>query len=105
VAAFAEPSEDTLNCLGKSMPDNGSLTIICPDAVKMPPGKFRKRFIKGHPGTSALLRDAGIDTADSLLLAGMHDWGKSEADIQVHSLNVCSSAAASPPGVWLAQSR
>lgn len=49
----------------------------------MPAGKFHKRFIKGHPGTATLLQRAGLDTADSLLLSGMHDWDDTEADIQV----------------------
>lgn len=83
LAAFATPSEDMLTCLSESMPDKGSLTIICPEPVKMPTGKFRKRFIKGHPSTAALLHDAGLDSADSVLLAGMHDWEDTEADIQV----------------------
>ena len=83
VAAFAAPSEDTLRCISECMPSDGSLTIICPESVDMPAGRFRKRFIRGHPGTAALLQHAGLDTADSLLLSGMHDWGKSEADIQV----------------------
>lgn len=83
VAAFAAPSEDTLRCISECMPSDGSLTIICPEAVKMPAGRFRKQFIKGHPGTAALLRRAGLDTADSLLLSGMHDWEDTEADIQV----------------------
>eukprot|EP00892_Ulva_mutabilis_P008063 jgi/Ulvmu1/5629/UM023_0168.1 len=88
VAAFAPPSDETLSCLGGSMPHKGSLTIICPEPVKMPSGRFRKRYIKGHPGTAALLQEAGLDSADSLLLSGMHEWGNSEADIQV----LCSMA-------------
>eukprot|EP00892_Ulva_mutabilis_P008060 jgi/Ulvmu1/5626/UM023_0165.1 len=88
VAAFQPPSVDTLRCLGDSMPPKGSLTIICPENVKMPAGSFRKRFIKGHPGTTALLQEAGLGSADSVLLAGMHDWEDTEADIQV----LCSVA-------------
>ena len=37
----------------------------------------------GHPGSGELLRKAGIEHADSLLIVGLHDYQDTEADIQV----------------------
>jgi hypothetical protein len=37
----------------------------------------------GHPGNGELLKKAGIEHADSLLIVGVHDYDDVEADIQV----------------------
>jgi hypothetical protein len=37
----------------------------------------------GHPGNGELLKKAGIEHADSLLIVGLHDYEDVEADIQV----------------------
>lgn len=42
----------------------------------------------GHPGSGELLKKAGIEHADSLLLVGLHDYQDTEADIQVPLLCV-----------------
>lgn len=83
VAAFSAPSHETMRCISECMPADGSVTVICPEVVNMPEGPFHKRFIRGHPGTAALLQQAGLDNADSVLLSGMQDWADTEADIQV----------------------
>ena len=47
VAAFTAPPRPTMQALADTMPRGAKLTIICPDAVRKPKGKFNVNVFKG----------------------------------------------------------
>eukprot|EP01025_Chloroclados_australasicus_P028936 TRINITY_DN2872_c0_g1_i1.p1 TRINITY_DN2872_c0_g1~~TRINITY_DN2872_c0_g1_i1.p1 ORF type:complete len:296 (+),score=44.91 TRINITY_DN2872_c0_g1_i1:95-889(+) len=82
VAAFGEVKQEELDRLKKAMPRGGTVTVVTdvPQARK-----DRVRWVNGHPASLKVLENAGIHKADAVLIAGMDDWGDTEADIQVLS--------------------
>jgi voltage-gated potassium channel Kch len=88
VAAFGDPNPQTLKTLAQSLPKGSTLTVVSEDKVLIPNGKFKGRWIKGHPESAATLLKAGVAEADSVLVVGFDDWTDTEADIQVCSVRM-----------------
>jgi hypothetical protein len=86
VAAFDAPNPETLQVLAQSLPKGSTLTVVSEEKVMIPNGKFKGRWVKGHPESASSLLKAGLAEADSFLVAGVDGWTDTEADIQVCSL-------------------
>lgn len=47
VAAFTAPPRPTMQALADTMPRGSNLTIICPEPIRKPKGKFNVNVLKG----------------------------------------------------------
>lgn len=91
VAAFDQLTHNEIESLTKTIPPDGTITVVSQTEVHVPEGEWSSKWIQGHPGSGTVLEQAGLANADTLLIAGLEKWTNTEADVQVCCCNCVSS--------------